>query len=378
VRAQVIVLAGPSGAGKSRLARRLGLPVLRLDDFYKEGGDPTLPVIDHGPNAGLVDWDHPGTWLRDEAVAALGQLCETGRVRVPVYEIARNGRTGTQELALGRHHLFVAEGVFAADVVQPLRETGLLAAAYCITRPPALTFWLRLTRDLKERRKPPAVLVKRGLALMRQQSDVVAAAVAKGCVVATPDEAYAGVRRLLGARPPERMPWGRALKQPDRYSCGPTALVVARMLRDPEYAAETLPRFGAVVQGLHRTLAGPWAAGPQVPWPRRLGTAFWTVSDRLADIEGRTYATRPGYLRPGRAFDRLHRAAGQGRLSALYVGTRLLPRHVALVVGTHGDDLAVFDPATGHVVRLTRAAFTGRRIGLGGWPRLWTVLLPTD
>ena len=32
--AQVVVLAGPSGAGKSRLAERLGLPVLRLDDFY--------------------------------------------------------------------------------------------------------------------------------------------------------------------------------------------------------------------------------------------------------------------------------------------------------------------------------------------------------
>ena len=38
VRARMIVLAGPSGAGKSRLAERLGLPVLRLDDFYKNGG----------------------------------------------------------------------------------------------------------------------------------------------------------------------------------------------------------------------------------------------------------------------------------------------------------------------------------------------------
>ena len=43
MQSRVIVLAGPSGAGKSRLAERLGLPVLRLDDFYKSGGDPTLP-----------------------------------------------------------------------------------------------------------------------------------------------------------------------------------------------------------------------------------------------------------------------------------------------------------------------------------------------
>ena len=60
VHAQVIVLAGPSGSGKSRLAERIGLPVLRLDDFYKSAGDPTLPLITEGANAGIVDWDVPG------------------------------------------------------------------------------------------------------------------------------------------------------------------------------------------------------------------------------------------------------------------------------------------------------------------------------
>ena len=48
----MVVLAGPSGAGKSRLAERLGLPVLRLDDFYKDGDDPSLPRITTGANAG--------------------------------------------------------------------------------------------------------------------------------------------------------------------------------------------------------------------------------------------------------------------------------------------------------------------------------------
>ena len=47
VHARVIVLAGPSGAGKSRLAERLGLPVLRLDDFYKDG-HPTYPFFKPG------------------------------------------------------------------------------------------------------------------------------------------------------------------------------------------------------------------------------------------------------------------------------------------------------------------------------------------
>lgn len=37
VNSRVVLLAGPSGAGKSRLAEVVGLPVVRLDDFYREG-----------------------------------------------------------------------------------------------------------------------------------------------------------------------------------------------------------------------------------------------------------------------------------------------------------------------------------------------------
>jgi uridine kinase len=163
--AQVVVLAGPSGAGKSRLAERLGLPVLRLDDFYKDGDDPSLPRITHGANAGLVDWDHPDSWHEADALAALRELCATGRTEVPVYEIARNGRCGT--------------------------HTVELAAAYCITHHPLVTFWRRLTRDLREHRKPPLVLVRRGLALLRDQQRVVSHAVRQGCRRATGDQAYA-------------------------------------------------------------------------------------------------------------------------------------------------------------------------------------------
>ncbi|GAA1926028.1 uridine kinase [Nocardioides lentus] len=203
VAARVVVLAGPSGSGKSRLAQRLaadhGLPVLRLDDFYKSAGDPTLPVIDHGPNRGIVDWDHPDSWLPAEAVAALVELCRTGGVDVPVYDIAHDGRCGTQHLALDGAGLVVAEGLFAPDVVGPLREAGVLAAALCVRRPAAVTFALRLQRDLREHRKPPPVLVRRGLALMRDQRRVVADAVAKGCEPVGLREAAARVARLLAA-----------------------------------------------------------------------------------------------------------------------------------------------------------------------------------
>ena len=190
-RAQVVVLAGPSGAGKSRLAERLGLPLLRLDDFYKDGDDPTLPRITHGANAGLVDWDDPGSWHREDALAALRELCATGRSEVPVYEIAQNGRCGTRVVDLHGSTRFVAEGIFAPDVVAACREEGLLEAAYCITQHPLVTFWRRLTRDLREHRKPPLMLLRRGMALMQDQQQVVARALQQGCRRATGDQAYA-------------------------------------------------------------------------------------------------------------------------------------------------------------------------------------------
>jgi uridine kinase len=194
VPARVIVLAGPSGAGKSRLAERIGLPVLRLDDFYKSGDDPTLPRLTSGANAGLVDWDDPESWLLDDAMAAIEQLSRDGRAEVPVYDIAHDGRCGWQTLDLDGHDRFVAEGIFAQEVVARSREAGLLDAAYCVRQHPLVTFWRRLTRDLREHRKPPLVLVRRGLALLREQRRVVANAVARGCEPVTPHEALAAVR----------------------------------------------------------------------------------------------------------------------------------------------------------------------------------------
>ena len=212
--AQVIVLAGPSGSGKSHLAARLRLPILRLDDFYCDGDDPALPRITEGAypsrrlvprllttGAGLVDWDDPRSWRGDDAVAALATLCRTGRVDVPVYDIPTSRRTGWQALSLDGAPLVIAEGIFAHHVVGPLRSLDLLAAAYCLRQHPMVTFWRRLTRDLREHRKPPLVLVRRGLALMRDQQRIVAAAVAAGCEPVSADQAYASVRRLPASEP---------------------------------------------------------------------------------------------------------------------------------------------------------------------------------
>ncbi|MDP3893061.1 ATP-binding protein [Nocardioides sp.] len=193
MRAKVIVLAGPSGAGKSHLAERLGLPALRLDDFYKDGGDPTLP---RHPHRELVDWDHPDSWLPEDALATLEQLCRDGVAKVPVYDIAHDGRCGWQTLELDGARHVIAEGIFAPDIVAGCQERGLLAAAFCVRQHPLVTFWRRLVRDLREHRKPPLVLIRRGVALLRAQRSVVERAVAAGCVALTPDECYLRVREL--------------------------------------------------------------------------------------------------------------------------------------------------------------------------------------
>lgn len=192
--AQVIVLAGPSGAGKSRLAQRLaeanGWPILRLDDFYREADEPGLPRLGSGANKGLVDWDDPQSWDADAAVTALLELCRTGSTEVPDYSISESRRTGTHRVGLAGATRFCAEGIFAAEVVEQCREARVLVAAYCITQHPLVTFWRRLTRDLREHRKPPLVLIWRGITLARDQRAVVRRAVAVGCRVATGPEAF--------------------------------------------------------------------------------------------------------------------------------------------------------------------------------------------
>lgn len=199
VPSRVIVLAGPSGAGKSRLAERLGLPVLRLDDFYKDADAPDLPRFGDGPNAGMVDWDDPASWDHAAAVAGLTALCTTGCSDVPDYSIPLSRRVGHRVLSLEGSSHFVAEGIFAAEVVADCAAAGLLESAYCITQHPWITFWRRLQRDLRERRKSPWVLVTRGFSLMRLQRQVVAAAVAKGCRPSTPDRAQFEIMAAVAA-----------------------------------------------------------------------------------------------------------------------------------------------------------------------------------
>nr|WP_234342161.1 uridine kinase [Streptomyces leeuwenhoekii] len=201
---RVVLLCGPSGSGKSLLAARSGLPVLRLDDFYKEGTDPSLPLV---AGSSDIDWDHPGSWDADAAVAAITELCRTGRTRIPVYDIALSARTGEEAVDIGRTPLFIAEGIFAAEIVARCRDLGVLADALCLSRGPVTTFRRRFLRDLKEGRKSVPFLVRRGWRLMRQERTIIARQTALGAYACDRDEALGRLAAAaVGGCPAARTP----------------------------------------------------------------------------------------------------------------------------------------------------------------------------
>ena len=189
-----IVLAGPSGLGQVAASpSRLGLPdrcasttSTRTATTRRCRGS-TWPAASRS-STGTT----PASWNAQAAVAAVEELCRTGRTDAPVYDIATSARTGHRVLELGGSAYFVAEGIFAQEVVAECRRRGLLADAVCVTQHPAVTFVRRLARDLREHRKPPFVLLRRGLHLLLAQRAVVAHARAARLPGAHPGR---GVRR---------------------------------------------------------------------------------------------------------------------------------------------------------------------------------------
>lgn len=191
--ASVVLVCGPSGSGKTHIAQKCGLPVFRLDDFYKDGDDPSMP---RSPELGIIDWDDPRAWRADDALRALVDLCRDGSVEVPTYDIGQDRTTGTTTFRLDGHRTLVAEGVFAAELVEECRGLGLLADAVVLHRAPWKNFVRRLTRDVLERRKPPLTLLRRGRLLMRDEARAVAAATERGARPVSAHELAVTLHRL--------------------------------------------------------------------------------------------------------------------------------------------------------------------------------------
>ncbi len=137
-----MLIAGPPGSGKTYLAKESGLPLLDLDDFYKDGDDATLP---RHPTLG-IDWDHPASWDMPAAMAALETICRDG------------------------------------------------------------AFLRRLRRDLAEHRDPPLTLVRRGLTQLRAEPSVLARQMSLGCRPCDRAGTLAALRAAAQAGRPDNRP----------------------------------------------------------------------------------------------------------------------------------------------------------------------------
>lgn len=189
-------------------------------------------------------------------------------------------------------------------------------------------------------------------------------------------------------------------------TCGPATLTVARMLADPAFAAWIIAgedadcwlsvtrgaidrstpagRFAAYEGVVHRRVtstAGPGADG-QVPWPRALGTPPWGARRELESLAlpaGTAYRSVLvrwlSVSRRARLLERLAAHVAPTRPGLIYVGSPLLPRHVALLI-PGPDGLAVYDPGDGSVRSLDVSGVSAARTPIGGWRMPWWLIGP--
>jgi len=121
----------------------------------------------------------------------------------------------------------------------------------------------------------------------------------------------------------------------------------------------------------------------RLPWPVALGTPPWGLRAVLDDL-GRERGVRFRVLRVDgadpadveQALGRVRAAVARGIPVPLYVGNRLLPRHVVLAVAAGPSWTDVYDPATGGRHRVERAALVDARARISGWDQLWAAVLP--
>lgn len=195
----LLLIAGPSGSGKSRLTRMAvehgDATTLSLDDFYYDVDHPGMPTT----ALGIPDWDHPSTWDLELAVTTLGQLLRDGTAEVPVYDISQSRRVGSRTVDMGDSNLLIAEGIFATQVCPAARAAGIDLDALWLGRLRAANFVRRLSRDLREKRKAPSVLVRRGVTLFRDEPALRRAAIDAGFRPVTMRAALGAIARDVTA-----------------------------------------------------------------------------------------------------------------------------------------------------------------------------------
>lgn len=214
--------------------------------------------------------------------------------------------------------------------------------------------------------------------VVREPGQAVRPEPAPGQAVRAVPEPGQAVRALLAraGRP------GVRLAQLDGTTCGPMAVLVARLLVDPDYAGWLIgDPDSRVVAGRIAAEQRRIHARANRLWPRRLGTTPWgmvaVLGQELPGVRYRWWLvddTDPASVVAG--LDRAGAAVAAGHPVPVLVGARL-PRHWVLLTGRQpaGGVLVFFNPV-GRTVRLAETELAaGGRAGLS-WPHLQAVVVP--
>ncbi|QRO87975.1 hypothetical protein [Kytococcus sedentarius] len=177
-------------------------------------------------------------------------------------------------------------------------------------------------------------------------------------------------------------------QQASAVTCGAASLVVAQRLleRMPLPAADDPVEVedfqGAEFARFGRT-NNPWEAGVlRVPWPMALGTPPWGALAELRGIVRQERGGQPRYrmdlVRWGRvgSLGESLQSVGTHEPALLYVGTRVVPRHVCVLAEDAGGRLALYDPAHGSVVEADVDALAAGEQRVAGWSQPWVAIAP--
>jgi len=144
---------------------------------------------------------------------------------------------------------------------------------------------------------------------------------------------------------------------------------MAGALLDPAYATcADAVWFGAEQGRVH--------AAANRTWPRALGTTPWGVASAINAHSARHHV-RYGWrlVRPRDGLADVTRAARARWPVAMVIGNAI-PRHWVLIVGCDGAAYDCYEPSSGAVVTVSRAAVRDGHLSALGFPRALAFVLP--
>lgn len=140
-----VAIGGGTGSGKSTLAEaisdRLGAPILRIDDYYRDQAHLPVPV------RRAVNYDAPESVEHTLLLAHLDRLAAGHAVEKPIYDFTRDTRSPLTE-RVDAAPVILIEGIFALCWPEVAHRC---AARLFVETPAEVRFRRRLRRDVEER-----------------------------------------------------------------------------------------------------------------------------------------------------------------------------------------------------------------------------------